>query len=240
MNCETQTELEVFDVFISTSSVVNLKVRASTPEEARRLIAASFGLSDNFESDLTMRRMHCYRRLLAQNSPENTLETLEFDFTSEIHVEPKDNKVADEERHVTLVIREGDAYDTDMDDICEAIPCCGECRCCDELCMVYLLDQPAELIPVDSLKRYADELGKALETECIPDTALFLCYNPNSILDVDDARYLIAPALVYAMEDGEPAPMTDAEFVEAQQILSKRTVTLTADGEEFHALKLFD
>lgn len=240
MNYETQKELEVFDVFVSTSSVVNLKIKAESPEEARRLIADSFGLADNFEADLVMRRMHCYRRLLAMNSPENSLKELEFDFTSEIHVEPKDNKVADEERRVTMVIREGDMYDLDVDDPCVVSPCCEECGGCDELCMVYLLDQPAELIPVDALNRYADELGKDLETECIPDTALFLCYNPNSILDVDDARYLIAPALVYAVEDGEPAPMTDAEFVEAQQILSKRTVTLTADGEEFHALKLFD
>lgn len=240
MNCEPNNNLEVFDVIVSSSISVNLKVRAENPEEARRVVADSFGIADNFESDLALRRMHCYRRLLAHNSPENTLTEMECDFTGEIHVEPKDGIGADDERHFAVVIQAGDVYDEDSEDPCVVTPCCEECRCCDELCMVYLLDQPAELIPVDALKRYADELGKNLETECIPDTALFLCYNPNSILDVDDARYLIAPALVYAMEDAEPAPMTDAEFVEAQRILSKRTVTLTADGEEFHALKLFD
>ena len=106
--------------------------------------------------------------------------------------------------------------------------------------MVPVLNQPAELIPMSAVPECATELGTQLAHECIPDTALFITYNPCSILDVEDARYLIAPALVYGLVDNEPAPMTDVECAAAQKILAERTVTLTADGEEFHALKLFD
>lgn len=251
MNNETNTGLKKYQATVNISTTAMLTVQANNTEEARQILAQAFGTDSSFPSDLALRRMQGNRRMLGLVSPENARDEMEAVIGTSIWIHGKNDDNCLDNHHATFLIREGDEYDLDPDvlsleDSCEGCAFYEECFCCDddcedeELCLLYLLNQPAELIPMSAVPDCAAELGNQLVHECIPDTALFITFNPCSILDVEDARYLIAPALVYGLEDNEPAPMTDEECAAIQQLLAERTVTLTADGEEFHALKLFD
>lgn len=258
MNTENKTNLKEFQALVDTSATALLTIRAESEEEAQQILAQAFGTNDSFATDMALRRMQGSRRMLGLVSPENARDELECVIGTSIWVRGPKNEHRHDNRDTRFLIREGDEYDLSPEDLAMCEECCGccalceecaACCCCDDcaedsvqedLCMLYLLGQPAELIPMSAVEECAAELGNQLVHECIPDTSLFITYNPCSILDVEDARYLIAPALVYGLVDNEPAPMTDEECVVAQKILTERTVTLTADGEEFHALKLFD
>ena len=251
MNNETNTNLKEYQVMVDTSATALLTVRANSAEEARQILAQAFGTDDSFTTDMALRRMHGCRRMLGLVSHENARDELEVVIGNSIWIRGEKDDNSMDNRDTTFLIREGDDYDLDPDELsmcgsCETCAFCEECPCSSEdcedeaLCLLYLLNQPSELIPMSAVDECAAELGNQLVHECIPDTALFVTFNPCSILDVEDARYLIAPALVYGLVDGEPAPMTDEECATVQKILAERTVTLTADGEEFHALKLWD
>ena len=254
MNNETNTSLKEYQAMVDTSATALLTVRATSAAEARQILAQAFGTDDSFTTDMALRRMQGNRRMLGLVSHENARDELEVVIGNSIWIRGEKDDNSMDNRDTTFLIREGDDYDLDpealsMGDSCECCECCAyyeECTCCcddsdsEEKCLLYLLNQPAELIHMSAVPECAAELGTQLAHECIPDTALFITYNPCSILDVEDARYLIAPALVYGLVDNEPAPMTDEECATTQKLLAERTVTLTADGEEFHALKLFD
>lgn len=251
MKNEQNTNLNDYQVLVDTSATALLTVRATSAEQARQIIAQAFGTDTSFPTDMALRRMQGNRRMLGLVSPENTRNEMEVMIGNSIWIRGAKDDHSQDNRDTMFLIREGDEYDLtpenlSMCDCCETCVCYGECSCGDEdseseeVCLLYLLGQPAELIPMSAVEECAAELGNQLAHECIPDTALFITYNPCSILDVEDARYLIAPALVYGLEDNEPAPMTDEECAAIQKLLAERTVTLTADGEEFHALKLWD
>lgn len=244
MNSKTNTNLKDYQVLVDTSATALLTVRATSAEDARQIIAQAFGTDDSFPTDLALRRMQGSRRMLGLVSPENARDEMEVMLSNSIWVRGTGDDQCQDNRNTMFLLRKGDAYDMSLEDL--SCDCCETCACCDEeresdaRCMLYLLNQPAELIPMESVAECAIELGKQLLREPIPGTALFITYNPCSILDVEDTRYLIAPALVYRLVDDAPAPMNDEECVTAQRILAERTVTLTADREEFHALKLWD
>lgn len=251
MNNEQNANLNDYQVLVDTSATALLTVRAASAEEARQIIAQAFGTDTSFPTDMALRRMQGNRRMLGLVSPENALDKMEVMIGNSIWIRGARDDHSQDNRDTMFLIREGDEYDLSPEDLsmCDCCETCASYEGCpcgnedcesEELCLLYLLNQPAELIPIDAVKECAAELGKKLVQECIPDTALFITYNPCSILDVEDARYLIAPALVCGLVDGEPAPMSDEECVTAQKILADRTITLTADGEEFHALKLWN
>lgn len=251
MNNEQNANLKDYQVLVDTSATALLTIRATSAEDARQIIAQAFGTNDSFTTDMALRRMQGNRRMLGLVSHENARDEMEVMIGNSIWVRGAKDDHSQDHRDTMFLIREGDEYDLTPEvlstcDCCETCAFYEECSCCDEdceseeLCLLYLLGQPAELIPMSAVKECSAELGNQLAHECIPDTALFLTYNPCSILDVENVRYLIAPALVYELVDGEPAPMSDEECVAAQKILADRTITLTADGEEFYALKLFD
>lgn len=252
-----------YNVCVQTCVTAYMQVSAIDPEDARSIVAEAFDLDEGFITAEILHRLHSYRKRLGFVSKFCATDEMDCSVEHSIFVNRENEETANQEQSVTLTIRSGDYYDDeperygrhDADDGCEDCEecehrdecdhytecnLCEDCRQPEEKCLLYLLGQPAELIPMSAVEECAAELGNQLVHECIPDTALFVTYNPCSILDVEDARYLIAPALVHGLVDNEPAPMTDEECVVAQKILTERTVTLTADGEEFHALKLFD
>ena len=255
--------LKVFSICVETSTRSVFDVIAFDVEDARQIVSEAFGFETGFHTNDTLHQMHGKREMINFVAPNNELEEMECTVSHAIHVFGPDAMEAYENRESTVVIREGDFYSCDPEDSSvddgaeECVDCkncedrndcgyyaihylCEDCRQPDEKCLLYLLRQPAELIPMSSVEECSAELGTQLAHECIPDTALFITYNPCSILDVEDARYLIAPALVYGLVDNKPVAMNDEECAAAQKILAERTVTLTADGEEFHALKLWD
>ena len=251
MNNEQNANLNEYQVLVDTSATALLTVRATSSEEAREIIAQAFGTDTSYQTDMALRRMQGNRRMLGLVSPANARDEMEVVIGNSIWIRGKEDDYSRDDRDTMFLIREGDEYDLTPEDLSmcdcrETYGCSGECSCWDEdsereeVCLLYLLGQPAELIPMSAVEECATELGTQLAHECIPDTALFITYNPSSVLDVDNARYLIAPALVYGLSDNEPVPMTEQECVATQKLLAVRTVTLTADGEEFHALKLFD
>jgi len=266
MNMNNKPFMKEFKVSVGTSATAIFTVQAMDIEDARQLVAEAFGLADGSHNDATLNRMHIPRMMIGALTPENALDEMKCILGQSITIDSADDDGFRDKQTTAITIREGDFYSThpaptfcqnfepkcddcdpcedcEYSDDCEELADCVACESCREneaVCLLYLLGQPAELIPMSAVEECATELGNQLAHECIPDTALFITYNPCSILDVEDARYLIAPALVYGLVDNEPAPMTDEECVAAQKILSARTVTLTADGEEFHALKLWD
>ena len=248
-----------FNVYVQTTVTACMQVSAIDPEDARSIVAEAFDLNEGFITAEILHKLHGCRKQLGCISKFCATDAMDCSVEHTIFVDGENDETATQEQSVTLTIRAGDYYDSEPErygrhDADECEDCehrdecdyCTECTLCEdcieqeEHCMLYLLGQPAELIPMSAIKECAAELGSQLVHECIPDTALFITFNPCSVLDVEDARYLIAPALVYGLVDNEPAPMTDQECVAAQKILAERTVSLTADGEEFHALKLFN
>ena len=266
MNMNTKTLMKEFNVAVRTNTTSIFSVKAMDMEDARQLVSAAFGFADGSHKDAELNRMHIPRTMIGALTPENALEEMECILMHSISIDGADDDCNRDKQTSVVTIREGDFYashpaptfcenfvdkcddcdpcgDCEYSDVCEELPDCVACESCREneaLCLLYLLGQPAELIPMSAVKECAAALGNQLVHECIPDTALFITYNPCSVLDVEDARYLIAPALVYGLVDNEPVPMTEEECATIQKLLADRTVTLTADGEEFHALKLFD
>lgn len=254
MNLNNETLMKEFKVSVGTCTTAIFSVQAMDVEDARQLVAEAFGLADGSYNDATLNRMHIPRMMIGALSPENTLNEMTCILGQSITIDSEDDDDFRDKQNTVITIREGDFYSThpapsfcenfvEKCEDCEDLPDCPCCETCfesEDLCLLYLLGQPAELIPMSAVEECATELGTQLAHECIPDTALFITYNPSSVLDVDNARYLIAPALVYGLSDNEPVPMTEQECVATQKLLAERTVTLTADGEEFHALKLFD
>ena len=254
MNMNHKIPMKEFKISVGTCTTAIFSVKAMDVEDARQLVAEAFGLADGSYNDATLNRMHIPRMMIGALSPENTLNEMTCILGQSITIDSEDDDDFRDKQNTVITIHEGDFYAThpcpshceNFVEKCEDCAFSEECSCCDEdsedeeCCLLYLLGQPAELIPMSSVEECSAELGTQLAHECIPDTALFITYNPCSILDVEDARYLIAPALVYGLVDNKPVAMNDEECAAAQKILAERTVTLTADGEEFHALKLWD
>lgn len=228
MNCTNNIETQVFDVVFNSTVHTLLRIQAKNPEEACQLASECFGLDNGFHNRMMLERMHAVRHILGAVSPDNYANQMECGIECEINVLNEGNDNASLSRSTFFILQEGDAFDP----FSSPLP--------DEVCLMYLLDKTPALIPFDQLDRYTDRLGHDWETADIPGTDLQMYYNPEAVLTVGDDRYLIGPAVVYAVEDKEPEPMTDAELVKARQLLTERTVTLCADGEDFYGLKLFD
>lgn len=249
--------LQEYSVCLDTSFTAYLKIQARDPEEARQIVSDAFAIEDGDLTAETLCLMNQYRNMIGFVSPHNAAKEIPCTVGHSVRISGAGGEHSKSDFTLSVMLREKDFDNSDTDHTCGDDDC-PACSCCDshessnccpmqesdsgnstEKCMLYLLNKPAELIPMESVAECALELGKHLTHERIPGTPLFLTFNPCSILDVEDTRYLIAPALVYGLVNDEPVSMNDEECVTAQMILADRTVTLTADREEFHALKLW-
>jgi hypothetical protein len=225
MNCEA--EKKYFDVCIEASRTVSRRLEAENAEEARRMVSCAFGFANGYDTHMAIHHLQDQLEILNEDFLEAPVEEMECTISNEVVITGTDGEDANESHQSTVVIRAEEVSEEDED---EEI----------DFCLMYLLDKEPELIPFDQLDEYADTFGEKPQAEEIGDTGCEIYYNPNAVLAVEGDRYLIGPAVVYAVEDDEAEPMTDAEIAETVKVLKDRTVRLCVDHEAFYALKLFE
>jgi hypothetical protein len=75
--------------------------------------------------------------------------------------------------------------------------------------------------------------------ELAPDTDFVISYDRQLLFKVGDQKYLDGPALIYAVdEEGEVLSLSVADIYEIQEMLERRTLLVTEDGDEMLVLSL--
>ena len=96
-----------------------------------------------------------------------------------------------------------------------------------------------KVIPKDKAEEYLHCLGEDDVIELAPDTDFVISYDRQLLFKVGDQKYLDGPALIYAVdEEGEVLSLSVADIYEIQEMLERRTLLVTEDGDEMPVLSL--
>lgn len=96
-----------------------------------------------------------------------------------------------------------------------------------------------KVIPKDKAEEYLPCFGEDDVIELAPDTDFVISYDRQLLFKVGDQKYLDGPALIYAVdEEGEVLSLSVADIYEIQEMLERRTLLVTEDGDEMPVLSL--
>ena len=100
-------------------------------------------------------------------------------------------------------------------------------------------DMIEAVIPRDKAEEYLPCFGENDVIELAPDTDFVISYDRQLLFKVGDQKYLDGPALIYAVdEEGEVLSLSVADIYEIQEMLERRTLLVTEDGDEMPVLSL--
>ena len=229
---------KIFKVAIDSSIAVQLNVQADNPEQARRLVENAFGLANGFDSAIKMLHVQYCRSGIEQMCPGAVVEEMECEMRNEYEITGPDGSSANGSNCSSLEIQKDSIFDVtpyldrkeEPEEEEEEI----------DFFLMYLLDKEPERIPFDQAEDYADTFGERPCAEEFGETGCELFYNGNAVLTVDGERYLVGPAMVYAVEDDLARPLTDAQIMETVKVLKARTTRVCVEDDVFYALKLFE
>ena len=112
----------------------------------------------------------------------------------------------------------------DEEDICEEEP----------ILMIAVI-----LITEDEAEEFLPCFGEDDVIEEAPDVELVMSYDRRLLFTVGDQKYLDGPALIYDLDDeGDVMPVTAEDIFRVQQMLKRRTMMVTEEGEKMPVISL--
>ncbi|MBR2511545.1 MAG: hypothetical protein IKE49_00600, partial [Firmicutes bacterium] len=99
--------------------------------------------------------------------------------------------------------------------------------------------KPLTLITEDEAEEFLPCFGEDDVIEEAPDVELVMSYDRRLLFTVGDQKYLDGPALIYDLDDeGDVMPVTAEDIFRVQQMLKRRTMMVTEEGEKMPVISL--
>ena len=96
-----------------------------------------------------------------------------------------------------------------------------------------------QLTTVEMEERVRGEVIDNPALEEAPDVELVMSYDRRLLFTVGDQKYLDGPALIYDLDDeGDVMPVTAEDIFRVQQMLKRRTMMVTEEGEKMPVISL--
>lgn len=99
--------------------------------------------------------------------------------------------------------------------------------------------KPIQLITEDEAEEFLPCFGLDDFITGAPDTDLCMSCNEELIFSVGDQKYLDGSALIYDIdEEGDVIPLTVDDIYQVQEMLKKRTLMVTEEGQKMPVISL--
>ena len=96
-----------------------------------------------------------------------------------------------------------------------------------------------KIITEDQAEEFLPCFGEDDVIEEAPDVELVMSYDRRLLFTVGDQKYLDGPALIYDLDDeGDVMPVTAEDIFRVQQMLKRRTMMVTEEGEKMPVISL--
>ena len=124
--------------------------------------------------------------------------------------------------------------------ICDMLENEEDCYDDDPILMIAITPGKAlKLITEEEAGEYLPCFGKDDVIDEAPDVELVMSYDRKLLFTVGDQKYLDGPALIYDLdEEGEVMPVTAEDIYRVQQMLKRRTLMVTEEGEKMPVISL--
>lgn len=99
--------------------------------------------------------------------------------------------------------------------------------------------RPIQLITEEEAEEFLPCFGLDDFITGVPDTDLCMSCNEELIFSVGDQKYLDGSALIYDIdEEGDVIPLTVDDIYQVQEMLKKRTLMVTEEGQKMPVISL--
>ena len=99
--------------------------------------------------------------------------------------------------------------------------------------------KPIQLITEEEAEEFLPCFGLDDFITGVPDTDLCMSCNEELIFSVGDQKYLDGSALIYDIdEEGDVIPLTVDDIYQVQEMLKKRTLMVTEEGQKMPVISL--